>query len=111
MGLARNDKRNLRVTTGDFIRSSVLVHPSRGRTFRYRTVTIGDRPGLHTVVSTVSEATGEPARIEIFTTLLSNGTLLYMLAVAPRDGALEYAGTFRRIMESIQIMDCDRCVR
>jgi hypothetical protein len=110
MGLARNDKHNLQVTTDDFIVSYVLVDPSPGRTFRHRRVTIGDRPGLHTVVSSVSEATGELERIEMFTTLLRDGTLFYVLAVSPRDCVSEYASTFRRVMKSIQIMDCDRCV-
>jgi hypothetical protein len=111
MGLARNDKRNLRITTGDFIGANVLAAPSPGRTFRYRRVAIAARPGLHTVVSTVSEATGEPERIEIFTTLLRDGTLFYVLAVTPRDAALDYADTFRRVVESIEIMDGDRYVR
>lgn len=111
MGLARNDKRNLRVTTDDFIESRVLVNPSPGRTFRYSRVTIGDRPGLHTVLSNVSEATGEPERIEIFTTLLHDGTLFYVLAVAPRDSASDYAATFRRVVGSIQLLDCEQCVR
>ena len=111
MGLARNDERNLRVTTNDFIESYVLVNPSPGRTFRYRSVIIADRPGLHTVLSSVSEATGELERIEMFTTLLRDGTLFYVLAVAPRDCVSDYAATFRRIVGSIQILDCDRCVR
>jgi len=108
MGLARNDKHNLRVTTDDFIASYVLPSPSPGRAFRYRNVTIGNRPGLHTVLSDVSEATGEPERIEMFTTLLQDGTLFYVRAVVPRQHALDYAGTFRRVVESIEIMDCDR---
>jgi hypothetical protein len=111
MGLARNDKRNLRVTTDSFIESYVLVNPGLGGTFHYRRATIGDRPGLHTVLMSVSEATGEPERIEMFTTLLRDGTLFYLLAVAPRDCAPDYQGTFRRIVASIQIMDCDECLR
>lgn len=111
MGVARNDKRNLRVTTDDFIESSVLVNPNPDRTLRYRKVTIGDRPGLHTILSSVSEATGEPERIEVFTTLLRDGTLFYVLAVAPRDRVSDYEGTFRRVIGSIQIMDSDRRVR
>jgi hypothetical protein len=111
MGLARNDKRNLRITTGDFIGAHVLAAPSPGRTFHYRRVAIAARPGLHTVVSTVSDATGEPERIEIFTTLLRDGTLFYVLAVTPRAAALDYADTFRRVVESIEIMDGDRYVR
>ena len=111
MGFARNDKRNLRVTTDDFIESYVLVQPGPGRTFHHSRVTIGDRPGLHTVLSSMSEATGEPQRIEMFTTLLRNGTFFYVLAVAPRDCAADYAGTFRRVVGSIQIMDCAGCAR
>jgi hypothetical protein len=109
MGLARNDKHNLRVTTDDFIASYVLVKPSPGRAFTYRNVTIGNRPGLHTVLSRVSEATGEPEQIDVFTTLLRDDALFYVQAVAPRQRASDYAGTFRRIVESIEIMDCDRC--
>jgi sortase A len=119
MGLARNDKRDLRATTDDFIASTVLVNPrsvgvTGGRApgpFPQRRVTIGDRPGLHTEVSTISEATGEFERIEIYTALLRDGTLFYVLAVTPRDRVSDYAATFRRVMRSIAIMDCDGCVR
>jgi hypothetical protein len=105
MGLARNDKRNLRATTDDFITSNVLFNPSPRPATRYRRVTIGDRPGLHAVLSSVSEATGEAERIGIYTTLLADGTLFYLLAVAPRDHAPAYDATFRRVVGSIQIMD------
>jgi hypothetical protein len=86
------------------------AQPSVLRVRRGR-VAIAARPGLRTVVSTVSEATGEPERIEIFTTLLRDGTLFYVLAVTPRAAALDYADTFRRVVESIEIMDGDQYVR
>ena len=119
MGLARNDRGDLRATTDDFIASTVLAPPRPVRVtggrdpsqFPQRRVTIGDRPGLHTVVSTISEATGELERIEIYTALLRDGTLFYVLAVTPRDRVSDYAATFRRVMRSIAIMDCDGCVR
>jgi len=118
MGLARNDKRDLRATTDDFIASTVLVNPrpvreAGGRApgpFPHRRVTIGGRPGLHTVVSTISEATGEVERNEVYTALLRDGTLFYVLAVTPREHVSDYAPTFRRVMRSIAIMDCDGCV-
>ena len=105
MGLARNDKRNLRVTTDDFIRAYVLFNLRPGRTFHYRRVRIGDRAGLHTVLAHVSDATGEPERIEMFTTLLRDGTLFYLQAVTPRDRVSAYAATFRRVLRSVRIMD------
>ena len=111
MGLARNDKRDLRVTTDAFIASDVLVPWSPRRTFQYTPVTIADRPGLHAVLAHVSEATGGLERIEVFTTLVRKGTLLYLLAVTPRDCVPDYADTFRRVVGSIEILDCDACVR
>jgi hypothetical protein len=73
-------------------------------------VTIADRPAIQTVLTTVSEATNQPEQIEVYTTLLSNGTVLYLLAVTPRDRASEYVDTFRRVVASIEIRDCDPCV-
>jgi hypothetical protein len=110
MGLIRNDKRNLQVTTDDFIESQVLVASGQRRPLRYRSVTIADRPALRTVLTRVSEATSQPEQIEVYTTLLRNGTVLYLLAVTPRDRASDYADTFRRVVGSIAIMDCESCV-
>jgi hypothetical protein len=61
-------------------------------------------------LSSVSEATGEPERIEMFTTLLRDRTLFHVLAVGPHDCVSDYVGTYRRVVGSIQIMDGDRCV-
>jgi hypothetical protein len=72
--------------------------------------TIADRPALHIVLSTVSAATAEPEQIEVFTTTLRDGTLLYVLAVTPRDRVSDYIATFRRVVGSLQIMDGDHCV-
>ena len=110
MGLIRNDKGHLQVTTDDFIESQVLAAPGPRRPLRYRRVTIADRPAIQTVLTTVSEATNQPEQIEVYTTLLRNGTVLYLLAVAPRDRASDYADTFRRVVGSIEIMDCESCV-
>lgn len=110
MGLIRNDKGDLQVTTDDFIESQVLVVPGSRQPLRYRNVTIADRPAIRTVLTTVSEATNQPEQIEVYTTLLRNGTVLYLLAVTPRDRASEYIDTFQRVVGSIAIMDCEPCV-
>jgi hypothetical protein len=110
IGLIRNDKRDLQVTTDDFIASQILSVAEARRPRHYRQATIADRPALHTVLSTVSAATAEPEQIEVFTTTLRDGTLLYVMAVTPRDRVSDYVATFRRVLGSIQIMDCGRCV-
>ena len=43
--------------------------------------------------------------------LAVGGTVFYVLTVAPRDCVSDYEDTFRRIVDSIQIVDCDRCVQ
>lgn len=111
VGLARNDNGNLRMSTDEFIDAYVLGALSPGRPFAHVQLTLGDRSGLRTILSRVSEATGELERIEVLTTLLRNGTLFYVVAVSPRDGTAVYANTFRRIVASIEIMDGDRDVR
>lgn len=110
IGLIRNDKGDLQTTTDDFIGSQVLVAPGPRRRLRYRSATIADRPAIRTVLTTVSEATNLPEQIEVYTTLLRNGTVLYLLAVAPRDRAADYADTFRQVVGSVEIMDCESCV-
>jgi len=105
IGMARNDRRDLRATTNRFIDAYVLPNPLAGRRFRYRPITISDRHALETTVSSVSEMTGELERIDVRTTLLRDGTLFYLLAVTPRARAFEYQDTFRRIVASIEIRD------
>jgi hypothetical protein len=107
MGLARNDQRNLCVTTNDFIDAYILGNRSAESTFLYDNVTMGHRPGLHAVLATVSDATGMLEEIEVFTTLLDEETLFYVLAVVPRDSASRYARTFRHVVKSIAFMDGD----
>jgi len=98
IGLIRNDKRDLQVTTDDFIASQILSVAEARRPRHYRQATIADRPALHTVLSTVSAATAEPEQIEVFTTTLRDGTLLYVMAVTPRDRVSDYVATFRRVL-------------
>jgi hypothetical protein len=105
IGVARNDRGDLRVSTDHFIDAFVLVNPNPGRMFSYRPITLSDRQGLETTVSSVSEATGEIERIDVVTTLLHDGTLFYVLGVTPRSCAVEYTPTFQRIVASIDIRD------
>jgi hypothetical protein len=80
LGLIRNDKGSLQVTTNDFIESQLLVAPKPREPLRYGSVTIADRRAIRRVLTTVSEATNEPEQIEVHVTLLRNGTVLYVLA-------------------------------
>jgi hypothetical protein len=69
---------------------------------------MGNRPGLTAVLSNVSEAIGTRETIEIFTTLLRDGNLLYVIAVAPANVFDDYQDAFQRVVQSIQLMDTSR---
>jgi Zn-dependent protease with chaperone function len=66
---------------------------------------VGGRNGYTTVLSNVSEVTGQRERVALSTTQLRDGSLLYVIGVAPQNEAGTYDSTFRRVRQSLQIAD------
>jgi Zn-dependent protease with chaperone function len=104
IGIARNESHDLRTATDELIASLARTNPGLGRSAGYDRTTIDDRPGLRTVLSNESEATGQRETIEVFTTRLADGNLLYAVAVAPANAYPSYRNVFDRIVGSIQLM-------
>lgn len=102
VGLARNETHDLQTATNELIASLQQSNPRLGRPSGYSRTTIGGLQGAHTVVSNVSEVTGSEERIDVNTALLADGTLFYVLGVAPRDQYGDYDSVFRNIVRSIQ---------
>ena len=80
-------------------------NPGLRRSAEYEPVGFAGRRGLHTVLSNRSEATGQIETIGIYTTRLRDGSLFYVLGVAPTDQFREYARIFDRIVGSLRISD------
>jgi hypothetical protein len=57
------------------------------------------------LLSNTSEATRQRESIEVVTAQLRDGSLLYTIAVAPRDDYSRYRGVFDRIRDSIDLKD------
>jgi beta-barrel assembly-enhancing protease len=66
---------------------------------------LGGRNGYTTILSNVSEVTGQRERIALSTTQLRDGSLLYVVGVAPQSEAQTYDPAFRRVRQSVQIRD------
>ena len=66
---------------------------------------LGGRTGLTTQLSNVSEVTGQREYIALSTTQLKDGSLLYVIGVAPEQEANTYETTFRRVRQNLQIND------
>jgi hypothetical protein len=66
---------------------------------------IGGRTGYTTILTNVSEVTGQRERIALSTAQLRDGSLLYVVGVAPQTEAQSYDPAFRRVRQSVQIRD------
>jgi beta-barrel assembly-enhancing protease len=103
-GLARNETHDLQTATDELIQSLAQSNPRLGRPSGYDRATISGRSGLRTLLSNVSDATGKNERIELFTTLLQDGTLFYLIGVAPENEFNAYQPVFRKVAGSVQFI-------
>lgn len=108
IGIARNETHDLQTATDELIDSLAQGNSRMGRPSPYRFASIGDRPGISTMLSNESEATGAAETIQIFSTLMRNGNLLYAIAVAPANQFDAYQDVFQRVAGSIHILDSAR---
>ena len=105
LGAGRNETHDLQTATGELIASLSSGNPNLGRPSGYDNVSVAKRKGLRTTMSNRSEVTGQPETIQVFTTLMRDGSVFYVIGVAPRESFTEYAKTFQRIVGSLQLMD------
>ena len=105
LGATRNETHDLRTATDELIASLSSGNPNLSRPSGYENVSVARRKGLRTTMSNRSEVTGQPETIQVFTTLMRDGSVFYVIGVAPRDSFRDYQNTFQRIVGSIQLMD------
>jgi hypothetical protein len=104
LGLTRNETHDLQTATDELVRSLTQSNPRMGRNSGSDRGTIGGRQGLRTVLSNQNEVTGRPERVALYTTLLDDGTLFYMIGVAPDNEFNSYDQVFNRVAGSVQFV-------
>ena len=105
IGVAPNGTGNLQRDTEAPIQNFAQTNPRLKRAGGYSRVDVGGRQGLATTLTNVSEVTGASELVSVSTTQLSDGSLLFMIGVAPQQEARTYGQTFSRVRSSIQIAD------
>ena len=105
IGVDRSNSRNLRTATGELIKGLGQSNPRLRQTGPYSNVNVAGRRGLTTVLSNVSDVTGEQERIALYTALLNDGRLFYVVGVAPTADFSTYQSIFTRSVRSLQISD------
>ncbi|OLE78799.1 MAG: hypothetical protein AUF76_18390 [Acidobacteria bacterium 13_1_20CM_2_65_9] len=104
-GMARNESHDLQTATDELIQSLSQGNPSLRQQSGYDRVSFAGRRGLRAVLQNRNDATGQNETIEVFTTQLRNGNLLYAIGVAPSNEFSSYRGVFDRVVGSLQVTD------
>jgi beta-barrel assembly-enhancing protease len=105
LGIAKTNSRNLQQATNEFINGLQQGNGSMRARSGYQRAYVGGRNGLSISLSNINEATGRPEVVNVVTTLLRNGELLYIIAVAPDSDYNDYQSTFQNILRSVQLND------
>jgi hypothetical protein len=105
VGINRNERHDLPEATRDFIQ---VLAQSNGRLSQRSdslNAIIDGHRALQTALANISDATGKPEVIELFTTKLRDGTLFYVIGVAPEQEYPAYEPAFQQVVRSIKLSD------
>lgn len=105
VGVSQAQSRNLRQATDAFVNALANGSGSIRQQGGYQQSTIDGHSALAINLSNVNEATGRPETVTVYTTLLRNGDLFYVIALAPQNDYNSYQSAFRSVLNSIQLND------
>jgi hypothetical protein len=102
---SRTNARNLRAATNQLIQGLAESNPQIRQSGGYSNVSVGGRAGLATVLTNVSDVTRQQERIALYTTQLNDGSLFFVVGVAPAQEFNAYRQVFNRSVQSLQLND------
>jgi hypothetical protein len=105
IGVATGGTNNLQRDTQQLLENFARTNPQLRRAGSTQRVNIGGRQGLAMPLANVSEVTGQREYVNLSTAQLRDGTVLYMIGVAPQTEADTYERAFQRVRETVQIAD------
>ena len=103
-GVARQEAHDLQTATNELVQSLAQANPRMSRGGGSDRGTIGGLAALRTLLANQNDVTGRTERIEIYTTLLNDGTLFYLIGVAPDNEYGAYQQVFTRVASSIKFV-------
>jgi beta-barrel assembly-enhancing protease len=105
VGMEQTNARNLRAATNELLQGLAQSNPQLRQSGGFSNVTIGGRNGLATVLTNVSDVTREQERIALYTTQLNDGSVFFVVGVAPAREFNTYRNIFNRSVQSLEIND------
>ena len=111
VGMESSNAQNLRTSTNQLVQGLAQSNPQLRQTGAYSNITVANRPGLATVLTNVSDVTGEQERIALYTTQLNDGSLFFVVGVAPSREFNNYRQLFNQSVQTLQLNDGYRSSR
>jgi len=105
IGIAQTNNRNLQQATNEFINSLQQGNGNLRSRSGYQRTSVAGRNGLSLSLSNTNEATGRPEVVNVVTTQMRSGELLYIITVAPETDYNNYQSIFQSILRSVQLTD------
>jgi Zn-dependent protease with chaperone function len=105
VGTFQTNSRNLQQATNEFLNSLQQGNSNLRSRGSYQRIAVSGRNGLSLLLSNTNESTGQPEVVNIGTTQLRNGELLYLITVVPESDYQNYQATFANILRSVQLND------
>jgi Zn-dependent protease with chaperone function len=101
--IGRAQSNNLRQASQELINGLVQSNNYLRQSGAFRRTTVDGRNALATTLSGRSPVTGQNEVVTVISTLLPNGDVFYMAAVAPSNEYSAYQRTFDDILRSLQV--------
>jgi len=101
-GVTRNESHDLQTATDELIQALSQSNPRLRRESDYQRINVGGHQGVRTALSNQNEVTGRAERAQLYTSVLSDGSLFYMIGVAPQNEAGSYDDVFDRVIGSVR---------
>ncbi len=103
IGLVQTQNNDLARASEDYINSLLQNNNYLRQDTDFSRTTISGRNAYTTVLSGRSPITNQTEVVNIYTTQLSNGSLLYVAMVAPQNESSRYNNAFRNMIRSIRL--------
>jgi Zn-dependent protease with chaperone function len=111
VGMEGSNARDLRTGTTQLVQALAQSNPQLRQSGTYTSITVAGRAGLATVLTNVSDVTRGQERIALYTTRLNDGSLFFVVGVAPAGEFNSYRQIFNRSVQSLQLNDGNRSSR
>lgn len=105
VGAVRAQSSSLRSATDDLIRELTQGNPNLRRNGSYQRESLGRRDGLSASMTNVSELSGRPELVTVYTTMLRSGELFYLFAVSPQEESQNYQHVFTAVLGTVAVND------